>query len=690
MATTLTDLAIVVRANASNISADISKGIRQAQGSAAAQGKALGLAVAAGFATAAAGIATAFKRGVQQIDDLSAAAQKIGASTSGLAELQLAAKLTDSSFEGLTAGIAKMTANIASGKVNDALGKLKLDAQAIRQMKPEEQFSKIAGALGQIGDKGAQLSLGKDIFGKGFVEFVNLAEAGSAKLAEMNEIANVLGLTVSDKMVGAIGEFDNATHIIAATWDGFSRQLAGELAPTMQGLSQIIVDQVKEWGGMNVVAKNVAEAVKGIAGFALDALSGVIKLYQALQLVVAQAIQVGAVILQWNTVGIANVLEGIGKMTRSLAEMVKANESEFRAMINVIIQLLSTAINAISQKVTKVVQDMTNGIRGAYNDVSSLWGGDPLAPVSLSAPKVDPVFADTTSQGASDALFTASDNIDAMAEAMGGLSTEFAAAANAAEEFKHETFESIMGPSLGEKFRARSEANANLVHETQQASQATILEMNKAADGSVKANQKALGNIKPAVADVAKSTSNAFTQIQSANRAVVTDMVSAWIGGTAKMSDVIHQWAQQSLKSMVDVLMFGTGQKGGFGGLLGGLAGGGGGGGVGGFIGSLAGSLFGIPQFADGGMMMSGRPALVGERGPEIMIPRQSGTVIPNGAGLGGGGSTIFAPVINQHFPVGVSRIELAAALDAMEERTLSGVVAAYERGGSVRRRLRS
>ena len=688
MATTLTELAIVVRANAANISADITKGIRQAQGAAAAQGKALGLAVAAGFATAAAGIATAFKRGVQQIDDLSAAAQKIGASTSGLAELQLAAKLTDSSFEGLTAGIAKMTANIASGKVNDALGKLKLDAQAIRQMKPEEQFSKIAGALGQIGDKGAQLKLGKDIFGKGFLEFVNLAEAGSAQLAEMNEIANVLGLTVSEKMVGAIGEFDNATHIIAATWDGFSRQLAGEIAPAMQGLSQLVVDQVKEWGGMNVVAGKVASLVKDIAGFALDAVSGFLKVKAGLQFIISQALRVGLTISEWYTIGISKVLGGIGKLARTLGEMVKGGEAGFMAMIRTIIKFLEMGVNAISREVTKVIENMTNGMRSAYSDVASLWGGDPLSPISLTAPQASiPMPADD--QVISSALFGIADGADAAAQSVGNLSTAFAAGADEAERLGEEYADAVMGPSLGEQFRARSEANANLVHETQQAAQQTILDMDKATQSAVEGNKRALNEIKPAVSSMAKSTSNAFTQMQSANRAVVTDMVSAWIGGTAKMSDVIHQWAQQSLKSMVDVLMFGTGQKGGFGGLLGGLAGGGGGG-VGGFIGSIAGSLFGIPKFADGGMMMSGRPALVGERGPEIMIPRQSGTVIPNGAGLGGGGATIFAPVINQHFPVGVSRIELAAALDAMEERTLSGVLAAYERGGSVRRRLRS
>ncbi|MCA1596142.1 MAG: hypothetical protein LC772_06925, partial [Chloroflexi bacterium] len=45
---------------------------------------------------------------------------------------------------------------------------------------------------------------------------------------------------------------------------------------------------------------------------------------------------------------------------------------------------------------------------------------------------------------------------------------------------------------------------------------------------------------------------------------------------------------------------------------------------------------------AGGGPMDAGRAYLVGERGPEIVVPRQGGMVIPNGAGMG--------TVVNQHF----------------------------------------
>jgi phage-related minor tail protein len=58
--------------------------------------------------------------------------------------------------------------------------------------------------------------------------------------------------------------------------------------------------------------------------------------------------------------------------------------------------------------------------------------------------------------------------------------------------------------------------------------------------------------------------------------------------------------------------------------------------------------LFGL---AKGGPAKAGQPYIVGEEGPELFIPKQSGTVIPNdktmgimgagGPGIGGGGTTV-------------------------------------------------
>lgn len=64
----------------------------------------------------------------------------------------------------------------------------------------------------------------------------------------------------------------------------------------------------------------------------------------------------------------------------------------------------------------------------------------------------------------------------------------------------------------------------------------------------------------------------------------------------------------------------------------------------GGFLSAIT-SLFGFR--ADGGSVYAGRPYIVGERGPEVFMSHQSGTIIPNHALAIGGQSGAAAPIVN-------------------------------------------
>jgi len=76
---------------------------------------------------------------------------------------------------------------------------------------------------------------------------------------------------------------------------------------------------------------------------------------------------------------------------------------------------------------------------------------------------------------------------------------------------------------------------------------------------------------------------------------------------------------------------------------------------LGGILGDLGGSLSSIFSDifggfrADGGGVASGKAYVVGERGPELFMPGQSGSIVPNGAVMsGGGGTSVNVNIINQ------------------------------------------
>lgn len=106
----------------------------------------------------------------------------------------------------------------------------------------------------------------------------------------------------------------------------------------------------------------------------------------------------------------------------------------------------------------------------------------------------------------------------------------------------------------------------------------------------------------------------------------------------------------------------------------------GGGGGLGGFIARNFGGAR-----AEGGPVMPGRAYLVGERGPEMIVPQSAGTVIPNHA-LGGGGVTVNQ-VINVDGGANPAAIrqEVARLMPQIAEATKGAVIDARRRGGQMK-----
>jgi hypothetical protein len=118
--------------------------------------------------------------------------------------------------------------------------------------------------------------------------------------------------------------------------------------------------------------------------------------------------------------------------------------------------------------------------------------------------------------------------------------------------------------------------------------------------------------------------------------------------------DLLQRMVAQALAAKLGEALFGNyGKTGEFGGLAG-------------LIGS---SMFGGAR-ANGGPVMAGRAYLVGERGPEIVVPQSAGTVVPNGA-MGG-----LSMVNHYSVAAGVSRGELVSALQLTQDQTKADIVA--------------
>jgi len=90
-----------------------------------------------------------------------------------------------------------------------------------------------------------------------------------------------------------------------------------------------------------------------------------------------------------------------------------------------------------------------------------------------------------------------------------------------------------------------------------------------------------------------------------------------------------------------------------------------------------------IPGLAKGGPAKAGQPYIVGEKGPELFVPQQSGSVVPNNKlGNGMGSGTVNAPVTNNYITNNINALDAksVAQLFAENRKTLLGSVKMAER----------
>ena len=99
----------------------------------------------------------------------------------------------------------------------------------------------------------------------------------------------------------------------------------------------------------------------------------------------------------------------------------------------------------------------------------------------------------------------------------------------------------------------------------------------------------------------------------------------------------------------------------------------------------------GLGMFSSGGRFQAGRPMVVGERGPELMIPNSGGKIMNNHSSrmaMGGDGVVINQ---NLNFSTGVVptvRSEIMKMLPTISDVTKASVLEAASRGGTYRRGL--
>ena len=184
-------------------------------------------------------------------------------------------------------------------------------------------------------------------------------------------------------------------------------------------------------------------------------------------------------------------------------------------------------------------------------------------------------------------------------------------------------------------------------------------------------------NVGKATEDVAYKVANGIED----------NLIQGIMTGKAAWGDLIEYMLQEALRLMVIKPMLaeifgGSSGSGGLIGFLAGFMGGGGGASTGAAsTGAELSLAAGMPigTFAGGGSPPVNKMSIVGERGPELFVPKTAGEIIPNNQISGGGGSVTV--IHNNTFGTGVSPSQLAQALEQNRAQTIAEVSDQMRRG---------
>lgn len=675
-------LSIDLEARLSRMEESLARAERQTAKSSAAMAKSLGSIgdVGAKLGGIFAGLAGAVGVGailskvravVDGLDAFNDAADATGASIEKLSALEEAGARTGTSFDTVTGILVKFNKVLDEAGDKDsgaarALRAIGLEAEQLRRLDPAEALQRTAQALAGYADDGNKARLVQDLFGKSVREAApflkDLAEAG-----ELNG-------RVTREQADAADRFNKAVATLSANLANLGRQLVGDLLPAINRA-------LEAWNELSKLGNiNLPTALRG-------------------------SIRTGGGLLSGGDFGqgVAETRRVIGDLEADLGRLERAaqgprgiNTEREQARLRERLASERELLQYLQQRVT--VETVATNAASYSNEGRGRAVALPSATVPGAEPKPGPASkAPTLDLPARLRLTTrpldASVN-KTLADAA-KLEDTWARQAEAAQRFQDqlELSTADLSASLitdaqqrgerqieidrqvlqrqldslqlygADRERLQASIDANILARQQQLAESLKPEWQRLVEGWADTTAQMARSWDDLMNGVVRYGEDALTKFIRTGKLGVDDLVDYVQQAIARM---IAQKAIGELASIADVL-FG-------GGLGGGLAKGG----------VVSGGE--IQAFASGGIvnrptyfpMTRGRFGLMGEAGPEAVMPLKRGA---NGK-LGVQASGQAGPTIVVNLPMGVTRGELAAFVPTLKAQIKAELVGSMRRPG--------
>ena len=666
----LAKLSIDLEARLAGLQEGFDKAQRMAETAAQKMSRAFDVASAAAIniggaltASLAGGALVAFVKntvnGVDRLNDLSDAT---GASVEKLSALEDQALRSGNSFESASDALVKLNKALSEAKPGSsqeqAINAIGLSVEKLKIVDPAEALKQVASALAEFENNGAKARITQELFGKSLREVAPL-------LKDLAEQGALVG-TVTKKQAEEAEKFNKELANLAKNSTDTARSFVGELLPALNEVFARIKSGREIFGSLagliksSLSAESFSDAGAGVANYTKE-----IKKLQEIRAIVAD--KGGKDPFRGDLKSIdeqiakAQKLEAFYRRVFALTandngqsdKTELARRGKLAGGLKTLADLPDKPAKVAADKITEA-ERYIESLQKQLDKTQELTAYETaLGLITSGRLKADGAVS-------TERILSIAKEIDAYKEAE--------RAAKAASDFRKADYEAAEAA-----FRANEQADRDrvraIVDQTATAKLKVVLKdvelINRAFNNGADETELWAESIRVAtgkLTDGGKDDLDELSQfaVQAAHNIQDTlgnSLEAALSGNFSNIgklwTDLLRRLAAQAAAAQLNKYLFGAdfGKTGNIGGVLGDV--------FKGLVGYFSGGSIDNSATGDiirgrragGGPVDAGMPYLVGERGPEIVVPRNSANVLPNGVGLGRAITNIINVTVNGPMP---------------------------------------
>ena len=624
-----------------------------------------GILAGIGVGVSVAGMTSFLKTAIDAADATAKLAAQTGLATREIAGLQLAFQLGGVEADALGPAVARLSKSIFDNAET-------LKELGIQSKNTDGSLKSTRQVLGEVADRFASWSDGvaksaaaAELFGSRLgTRLIPVLNVGSKGLAEFDETARRLGLTIDEDVAKKAENFNDTLELIGMGVKGVGRQISAGLLPVLNDIASAMLTSATNADTMRGTVDNLTASLRGLFVVMAGANYALTSIGERLGAKLAENVQIAM-----------GNLEGAAAIRKDFEERSREAEDRFGRLIDGILgnvkgvaQGLASANASLNKsapnmsgKLKNISAELTIQQRAAkdWADVMSKAFGI-QEKLSFSQRGL------TEGQQAMEKLLS-SPAWKEMSEPMRQLAVETLSAAISAEQHaealkKSNDEQKKQADRLKEMLDATPSAQLERTRADMRQITDEFTAGRLSAAQYIETVQTRLGTLP----DQFKKGADAMTvfaeqagrNVQDAFAEFLFNPFENGIKGMLKSFGVMLQRmiAQAVAADLAKRIgLWGSANSGD--GILGTLA-------------SVATKLF--PGKAVGGHVSASDAYMVGERGPELFVPRVPGAIVPNGSLMNSGQSTNITVVVQPGTPSEVKRAAGAGAREAVNAMRLA------------------